>query len=310
MSTVTIACFQITENIIRDVRKSFGKDEESVKEDLRILKEWWRKQPHLPPNRDDDRLERFLLRNKFRIERTKKKIDNYYSLRTIYPQHFDDIRNCFDDILAASDEIYIGQSPTFTPRHERVVFCTMRSPGATLDWVRLFSYAFLGLELKLTHDYSAGECYVIDWSNICMQHYTSITKQIPYLLRAVQLYQEAYSGRIMALHFVNTPPFVDVFLALFKMLLEPKLVSKIVIHKSLEDLHESVDPKYLPPCLGGSLQDIKYYNDQLRGVILDRKDEIFINLTEISNEALRPVKSVETNNMFGIDGTFKKIAID
>lgn len=309
MNSLAVEYYQISEDIIKKVRKSFGKDEESVKQDLQLLHNWWNKQPHLPQNQDDVRLERILLRNKFRIERTKIKIDNYYTMRAIHSNHFTDIKQNYNDIIAASNEICIAQAPTLTDQHERLVYCSIRSPDAPLNWKRIFSYAFLCLESKLSYDYTIGERYVINCTNVSMQHYTSITKEIPALLTAIQLYQEAYSGRIIALHCVNAPLFMDVFLTLFKMMLKPKLMSKIVIHNSLEDLHKSVDPAYLPSCFGGSLQSAKHYNEKLKTVILDQKDEILKNLSQVSNEALRSEMS-PANQMFGVAGSFKKINID
>ena len=35
---------------------------------------------------DDERLERVLLKNKFRMEKVKAKLDNYYTLRGMYPE--------------------------------------------------------------------------------------------------------------------------------------------------------------------------------------------------------------------------------
>jgi hypothetical protein len=47
----------------------------------------------------DDFIEKVLLRNKFRVERTKQKLDNYYSLRG----HFKDLFQNMENIIPSQE---------------------------------------------------------------------------------------------------------------------------------------------------------------------------------------------------------------
>ncbi|CAH1377278.1 unnamed protein product [Tenebrio molitor] len=68
----------------RKIHEYYNVDEKQIKEDVMMIKSWKEKQPHLPDILTDDLIEKMLLRNKFRVERTKHKLDNYYSLRGLY----------------------------------------------------------------------------------------------------------------------------------------------------------------------------------------------------------------------------------
>lgn len=83
--------FVVTPDEEEKVRQVYKKSKADVKEDIKILKEWISKQKHLPQNQDDGRLERFLVRNKFRLEQTKKKLDNYYTLKGRHSEFFRDM---------------------------------------------------------------------------------------------------------------------------------------------------------------------------------------------------------------------------
>lgn len=55
--------------------------------DLQILKDWMEKQPHLPQI-EMMYLIIFLHSNYYRIEPTKKTIDNFFTVRTLLPEVF------------------------------------------------------------------------------------------------------------------------------------------------------------------------------------------------------------------------------
>lgn len=73
-----------------EILKMYEKTPDDVKESLKILKEWLKKQPHLPQEQTDDELKILLIKNKFRIEHTKNKIENYYSLKCNYVELLSD----------------------------------------------------------------------------------------------------------------------------------------------------------------------------------------------------------------------------
>ena len=61
---------------------------ERIPADLEALKTWIKQQPHIKARTDDQFLLGFLRGCKFSLEKTKSKLDKYYTLRTKYPDLF------------------------------------------------------------------------------------------------------------------------------------------------------------------------------------------------------------------------------
>lgn len=63
-------------------------NQEEVERDIKLIREWLDTQPHLPKDMDDVRLTNFLRGCKFSLEKVKKKLDMYYTMRTAIPEFF------------------------------------------------------------------------------------------------------------------------------------------------------------------------------------------------------------------------------
>ncbi|CAH0552466.1 unnamed protein product [Brassicogethes aeneus] len=85
----------VTEKSKREVKELFNKNDESIKQDIEIIKNWIRQQKHLPGVEvfSDDFIERRLLDCKFIMEKTKSKIENYCSLRRLYSDLYENYAN-------------------------------------------------------------------------------------------------------------------------------------------------------------------------------------------------------------------------
>lgn len=81
--------FEDTENDRKEILKHFNRTPESIKDDVDTIKKWIEQQPHLPKIQiGDKRIEKFLILNKMSIEKTKNKIDMYFSIRQVMPEIF------------------------------------------------------------------------------------------------------------------------------------------------------------------------------------------------------------------------------
>lgn len=59
---------------------------ERINDDIQALREWVQKQPHLKSRTSDQFLVAFLRGCKFSIEKAKKKLDKFYTLRHTLPE--------------------------------------------------------------------------------------------------------------------------------------------------------------------------------------------------------------------------------
>lgn len=289
-------------------REQYGKTQESIEEDMNIIKEWMKKQPHLPEINDDVRLESLLLRNKFRIEKTKVKIDNYFTLRGIYPEFLEPFsdENMFSNIMKGG--LYVPM-PEMTDKQERVmvyqIFGTDPDHFNMFDWC---SYIIMLADLSMSHDYCIGERIIKDWKGMTMGHLKKMEPSA--IAKMLKLHQQAYSSRIISFEYINCPPFMDLLLQLFKPIFKEKIYNRITIHKDMESLHKAIPKKYLPKDLGGEKESLMDLHEEWKKEIKHQQKFLVDNAKIVSNEKLRVGKVLFESELYGTEGTFKKLNLD
>ena len=73
----------------------------SKKTELTILRDWLKKQPHLPQSISNEQILMFLHSCCDSIEQTKTKIDSFYTIRTHAPEIFTDRKEFSKDMIQA-----------------------------------------------------------------------------------------------------------------------------------------------------------------------------------------------------------------
>lgn len=79
---------EISVELQEAAKRNLNEVPERIEADLQALKTWIDQQPHLNPRTDDQFLVAFLRGCKYSLEKTKAKLDKYYTLRTKYPELF------------------------------------------------------------------------------------------------------------------------------------------------------------------------------------------------------------------------------
>jgi hypothetical protein len=79
---------EISPELLEHAKKELNEDPKRRADDVRALREWLKKQPHIRAEPDDQMLITFLRGCKFRMEKTKEKIDMFYTMRTAIPDFF------------------------------------------------------------------------------------------------------------------------------------------------------------------------------------------------------------------------------
>ena len=78
----------------------------------------------------------------------------------------------------------------------------------------------------------------------------------------------------------------------------------------LEKLHGEINPKYLPKEYGGENSNIADIVAEWEKKFDDYREYFKNNGNYGSNEKLRPGKPIDFENIFGMDGSFRKLDVD
>ncbi|KAL0129291.1 hypothetical protein PUN28_004178 [Cardiocondyla obscurior] len=289
------------------------KNPELKDSDIQILKDWSVKQAHLPKILDVEYV-LFLHSNYYRIEAAKNTIEEYYTSRTHMTEFF-----CDRDPLGTKHlrEIFkvTAEMTLSLPTKEgyKIIY------GRLIDYEPshfvyndLMKYFSMVVDLWLYIEGTAkGHVIVIDMANVTFAHAArlsplGIKKYLYYL-------QEALPVRLKGLHFINTNAVMDIVLSMMKPFMKKELMDVLHIHASPKDTL----PKFMPleafPCDVGLDGKSRPWKEQYEEILKNLEDhrEWFLQdeVTGRVNETLRVGKS-KTMDLFGVEGSFKKLDID
>ncbi|XP_070139345.1 retinol-binding protein pinta isoform X2 [Drosophila kikkawai] len=190
--------------------KELNEVPQRVPQDIKALRDWVLKQPHLHACTDDQFLLAFLRGTKFSVERAKEKFDRFYSLQASIPEVFNERRLATDPLVL--DIIRMGILLRLPLAAD--------DPGPCVTIVRAGSYdtgkykfqdiirvgSMFG-EIMMFEDENAtvsGYVEIMDMAGVTGSHLFALQ---PQLLSKFSTYaDEAMPTRQKGIHFINVPP--------------------------------------------------------------------------------------------------------
>lgn len=209
--------------------EELGEDPQRIAADVQALKTWIEQQPHLKARTNDQFLIAFLRGCKYSLEKTKTKLDTFYTLRTKFPELF---------------------VPSFdNPKHKELIKTGLVLPcptplnetGPRLILVRLgiynpdeFNFMDFTLLSNLYYQISlfeddipciSGLVNIIDCSGLTAKHLMQIT---PTIMKRMSVYtEEALPQRVKGLHFINAPAAFHTILNVGKSFMSAKQANRV-----------------------------------------------------------------------------------
>ncbi|XP_047116090.1 uncharacterized protein LOC124796048 [Schistocerca piceifrons] len=163
--------YRPTRSQIEFVRQQLGTSEEALKSDVTALREWLRDQPHLPADgMDDDRLERLHIIYKCKIERTKKALDAYFSLKNVFPELLLNRDPLDNNIRQSTETVMFYGIPQLTPDGFRVTTIVFMPPTKEIDVAAICKHVIIATETMLALDYALGNILIVDLKHLAMSH--------------------------------------------------------------------------------------------------------------------------------------------
>ncbi|XP_022226704.2 uncharacterized protein LOC111076939 [Drosophila obscura] len=287
---------------------------EKIEDDIAALREWIRQQPHLKARTDDQTLVNFLRGCKYSLERTKSKIDRFYTLRTKYPDFYAAHKVDVDKLL----QIFRLGAIILLPR-------PLNDNGPRIALLRQAMYdpsvytfqevnhaAGLMQQIMLNEDDVAivnGMVSILDMANVTTGHFLHMTPSFAKKMTVFQ--EEALPLRPQGVHFINTPAGFETIFNMVKPMLSKKQQGRLYVHGSKWDaLYEQVPKKYLPIEYGGENGSIPEIIAEWEQRILAYRSFWAEEENYGTDESLRPGKAIDFENLFGLQGSFRQLNVD
>lgn len=227
--------------------------------------------------------------------------------------------------------------PGLTPNGRRV--CVLR--GVTKDIATpniddCMKLVLMAGDIRLKEEQVgvAGDVYIFDASVATPGHFSKVSPAM--VKKFLICVQEAYPVKLKEVHIVNVSPLVDTIINFVRPFLKEKIRQRIHFHSNLDSLYKFVPQKMLPKEYGGDAGTSAELTGKLKFTYLRKKNNLtnfliryfFVNTEQWrqklreytpwfkeqedkkANEALRPGAPKTADDLFGMDGTFRKLTID
>ncbi|EDV91467.1 alpha-tocopherol transfer protein-like [Drosophila grimshawi] len=281
---------------------------------IATLQIWIDKSPHLRARTDAHLLLAFLRRCRFSMEETKRRIDNYYSLRNPFPEVL--CKRQVDEALMRQFDrgIHVIPSRPAGPQGPRVIisqFCKIDPKQSNPR--EAFKLLFMLLELlALECDIASvnGLFYVVDARDVNMEQ---MLQYDPFLLKKTfMLVDQCLPLRFAEIHLVNMLPSGQKIFNFVTSFLPANLPFKFIVHKKSEDLYNHLPKEAMIIEYGGTngyqAEALDYWRQKLN----EYKNYFAEDAQYGTNEKLRVglANAWASGELSGTSGSFRKLEVD
>ncbi|XP_014485673.1 PREDICTED: alpha-tocopherol transfer protein-like isoform X1 [Dinoponera quadriceps] len=287
------------------------KNPELKEADIQMLREWCEKQPHLPKI-SDSMLALFLHSNYYRLEPTKASIDTFYTVRSHVPEFYNDRDLVNNKELKKASQTVTNQILEGTTREGYKIIYGRLIDNDPAQFVYNDAMKLLNMVIDLwlyTEGTCDGHVIIFDMNNVSFGHAGRLS---PMGLKKFLYYlQEGLPVRLRGFHFMNASPVIDVILNMMKPFMKKQLMDMFHMHTTAESVQKFIPLEVLPNEAGGKAGPILELSDKNVKYMADKaawfkEEEANCRV----NESLRPGKAKTATDLFGAEGSFKKLEID
>ncbi|CAH2238104.1 jg18487 [Pararge aegeria aegeria] len=303
----------LSPELAEKARVELNEDPNRIPSDLQHIKDWLAKQPHIYARTDDQWLIAFLRGCKYSLERTKEKLDLYYTLRSISPElysfkHDDPL---FDELMDLG--VYVLMPKTETPDSPRVAIMRIGkvNPGK-ITMLHVFGMTLITQKIAMMEDDNAmvaGVKIIMDLEGVTMAHILHMT---PSVMKKMSVQsQDAAPLRLKGAHYINCPAALEKIINLMKSMLNEKNRNRLYVHgQNLDSLYQHI-PKYLlPEEYGGDGGPIRAITDSWKAKRWQYSSWLEEDMKYKTDESKRPGTPKTAESLFGIEGSFRQLEFD
>ncbi|XP_014294337.1 retinaldehyde-binding protein 1 [Halyomorpha halys] len=303
---------ELPEEVNKLAKEDLREDDLLKKQSLDRMREWLAKSSEIKFCRDDAPfLLRFLRSRKYSIPQAQEMLERYLAIRQLYGEWFRQLDPTDPKMSALIDSGYCFPLIEKDEFGRRVIFTAIGNFKATeftaADMVR---YHAMVIESLLDEEESqvTGYTQIYDENGLSMAHLAmwSLT-DIRNIIRCIQ---NSLPMRHKSSHFLSLPSSANTIFEFFTSLLNEKLKKRIVIHKSIEDLHQHIKKDILPKEYGGTVS-ISDMTNKFKQDLMEKRQKL-LDLDKLEIDLSKKEKLVQDfhDDMAGIAGSFRQLQVD
>ncbi|EDV98113.1 alpha-tocopherol transfer protein [Drosophila grimshawi] len=293
-------------------QQELGEVPDRVPEDIEAMRTWISKQPHLKARDDAQFLVAFLRGCKYSLEKTKLKLDNFYAMRGAVPELY---KNRFvgdKQLSILKTGCLLRLSEPLQPDGPRIHisrYAYYDSNQYSIAEVMQVN-TMLG-EIQIREDDNAmvsGFVEIIDMKGVTAGHMFQFDAML--IKKLAVLGDKALPYRPKGFHFINAPSIAEKAMSIAKSLMSDKIRKRFHIHSKLDTLYKYVPKECLPVEYGGTNGNIQNVVDTWTQKLIDYTEFFQQDAGYGTNEKLRQGQPINSETLFGIEGSFRKLDID
>ncbi|CAH1399773.1 unnamed protein product [Nezara viridula] len=287
------------------------RSKEAVEEDVQRLRDWLDKQPHLPHDVEYSILLAFVCGTKS-LEIAKRKLDAYFSNRNRAVRLYDEVTRTvnaqYREKSKAVNQFYLTND---TPEGHTVYFVSLNDCfSKVFDHPHEATRMLMLLELRMkqwNNTSEAGGYSVFDCAKLPATAFTMLNPSV--VAAVLGSFQDGYPMKMHGCFCINAPSSLDFIVNhLVKPVLKAKLFNRIKVFKDgASNLKDYMPLEMLPSDYGGNDKSSAELNDYWLDQLEENREWFLKSTRQSSDEKKRPPDS---QNTYGIEGTFRKLAVD
>ncbi|XP_058462605.1 alpha-tocopherol transfer protein-like [Malaya genurostris] len=310
-------------DLLEVAKSELNEDPRQLTSQIDVIKSWLNECTTLSGPMQDQVLLSFLRGCKFSLVKVKEKLSLFFWTRTILQQVVQN-RDPLDEHVLQIIRLGVGipLPKTINPKDPKIfVIRVAQFDTEKCSFADVIKVGTMINDILMRDDDQVVVCgmsLIIDLAKVKAAHLLQLDME--FLRHVAILYQDASPFRMQGIHILNPPPGMQTVLSIFKSLLSDKNQDKrILAHgSSLASLHQHFPQEILPAEYDGLLGPIQECLDFWEAKLINNRDYL-LDMSKLRDSradattesiALKPPGCSKENELFGIEGSFRKLELD
>ncbi|CAB3376558.1 Hypothetical predicted protein [Cloeon dipterum] len=310
----TLKIRPLSPELLEHAIKNLNEDPRRREADVKAVREWFKKQTHIIADPSDQLIVSFLRGCKFSLEKTKKKLDMYYTIRSMAPEFFKN-RDLNKDAKLREIIENTYMFPTgydFEGRKVYMMVIGKDDPEGKFKMEDVIRGNFVLVDYMVLHDDESIVKGSVQIGDLAMMRMSYVTQMMPSFMKKMSVcFEEGYPFRPQAMHMINMPSFFEKVLKFFQSFQKEKMTRRQTVYGSdWEKMYETVPKKIMPNEYGGEAGTIDSLSKKFAKELLEFNDWLIADEKNGVDEKMRVGRAKTKEDLFGMEGSFRQLAFD